>query len=71
MNSIQQIKDYLKTFKDEKLLDEYDLYLSIKSKGINEIIFQQLIENELNERDLLNFKINEDQFENQFNQVMQ
>lgn len=71
MNSIQQIKDYLKTFKDEKLLDEYDLYLSIKSKGINEIIFQQLIENELNERDLLNFKINEDQFENHFNQVMQ
>lgn len=71
MNSIQQIKDYLKTFNDEKLLDEYDLYLSIKSKGINEIIFQQLIENELNDRNLLNFKINEDQFESQFNQVMQ
>ena len=52
-------------------LDEYDLYLSIRSKGINEIIFQQLIENELNDRDLLNFKINEDQFESKFNQVMQ
>lgn len=71
MNSIKQIKDYLKTFNDEKLLDEYDLYLSIKSKGINEIIFQQLIENELNDRDLLNFKINEDQFESHFNQVSQ
>lgn len=71
MNSIQQIKDYLKTFNDEKLLDEYDLYLSIKSKGINEIIFQQLVENELNERDLLNIKINEDQFESHFNQVSQ
>jgi hypothetical protein len=71
MNSIQQIKEYLKTFDDEKLLDEYDLYLSIRSKGINEIIFQQLIENELNDRDLLNFKINEDQFESKFNQVMQ
>jgi hypothetical protein len=71
MTSIQQIKDYLKTFNDEKLLDEYDLYLSIKSKGINEIIFQQLIENELNDRNLLNFKINEDQFESHFNQVSQ
>jgi hypothetical protein len=71
MTSIQQIKDYLKTFNDEKLLDEYDLYLSIKSKGINEIIFQQLIENELNDRNLLNFKINEDQFESHFNQLSQ
>jgi hypothetical protein len=71
MNSIQQIKDYLKTFNDEKLLDEYDLYLSVKSKGIKEIIFQQLIENELNDRDLLTFKINEDQFESHFNQVSQ
>ncbi len=71
MNSIQQIKEYLKTFDDEKLLDEYDLYLSIRSKGINEIIFQQLIENELNDRDLLNFKINEDQFESHFNQLSQ
>jgi hypothetical protein len=71
MNSIQQIKDYLKTFNDEKLLDEYDLYLSVKSKGIKEIIFQQLIENELNDRDLLTFKINEDQFESHFNQVRQ
>lgn len=71
MNNIQQIKEYLKTFDDEKLLDEYDLYLSIRVKGINEIIFQQLIENELNQRDLLNIKINEDQFESQFNQVRQ
>lgn len=71
MNSIQQIKEYLKTFDDEKLLDEYDLYLSIRVKGINEIIFQQLIENELNQRDLLKIKINEDQFESQFNQVRQ
>lgn len=71
MNSIQQIKDYLKTFNDEKLLDEYDIYLSVKLKGIKEIIFQQLIENELNDRDLLTFKINEDQFESHFNQVRQ
>jgi hypothetical protein len=71
MNSIQEAKDYFKTFSDEKLLDEYDLYLSIKSKGINEIIYQQIIENELNERDLLDFKIAEDQFEQQFNQVVQ
>jgi hypothetical protein len=71
MNSIEQARSYFKTFSDEKLLDEYDLYVAIKSKGINEIIYQQIIENELNERDLLDFKICEDQFEQQFNQVMQ
>ena len=71
INSIEQARAYFKTFEDDKLMDEYDMYVSIKCKNINEIIYQQVIEHELNERDLLDFKICEDQFEQQFNQVMQ
>lgn len=65
MNAIQQAKEYLKTFEDVQLLDEHDLYLNIKNKNTEDLIYQQLIENELNERDLLTFKLNEDLFEMQ------
>jgi hypothetical protein len=65
MNAIQQAKEYLKTYNDVQLLDEHDLYLNIKNKNTEDLIYQQLIENELNERDLLAFKLNEDLFEMQ------
>jgi hypothetical protein len=65
MNAIQQAKEYLKTYNDVQLLDEHDLYLNIKNKNTEDLIYQQLIENELNERDLLTFKLNEDLFEMQ------
>lgn len=65
MNAIQQAKEYLKSFDDVQLLDEHDLYLNIKNKTTEDLIYQQLIENELNERDLLTFKLNEDVFEMQ------
>lgn len=65
MNAIQQAKEYLKSFDDVQLLDEHDLYLNIKNKNTEDLIYQQLIENELNERDLLTFKLNEDVFEMQ------
>jgi len=65
MNAIQQAKEYLKTYNDVQLLDEHDLYLNIKNKNTEDLIYQQLIENELNERDLLVFKLNEDLFEMQ------
>lgn len=65
MNAIQQAKEHLKSFDDVQLLDEHDLYLNIKNKTTEDLIYQQLIENELNERDLLTFKLNEDVFEMQ------
>ena len=71
MNAIQQAIEYLKTFDDVQLLDEHDLYLSFKNKTTEDLIYQQLIENELNQRDLLAFKIAEDNFEKQLNQIMQ
>jgi hypothetical protein len=71
MNAIQQAKEYLKTFDDVQLLDEHDLYLNIRNKNTEDLIYQQLIENELNERDLLTFKLNEDVFEMQANGVYQ
>lgn len=67
INSIETARAYFKTFSDDKLLDEYDLYVSIKKKGINELIYQQIIEHELNERDLLDIKISEDMYEQQHN----
>jgi hypothetical protein len=63
MNSIQTMKEYISTFDDEKLLNEFDLYRSVQSKGIKEIIYQQIIEYELYIRHLLDHKIMEDQFE--------
>ncbi len=63
MNSIQTMKEYIKTFDDEKLLNEFDLYKSLQSKGIKEIIYQQVIEYELYSRRLLNHKILEDSYE--------
>jgi len=63
MNSIQTMKEYISTFDDEKLLNEFDLYRSVQSKGIKEIIYQQIIEYELYTRRLLDHKIMEDNFE--------
>ena len=71
MNVIQRAKEYFRSFDDVKLLDEYDMYLNMKSKGANDHVFQQLIENELHERDLLDIKLSEDDFEQQFNLVIQ
>ena len=63
MNSIQTMKEYISTFDDEKLLNEFDLYRSVHSNGIRKIIYQQIIEYELYTRRLLDHKIMEDQFE--------
>ena len=63
MNSIQTMKEYIGTFEDEKLLNEFDLYRSVQSKGIKEIIYQQIIEYELYTRRLLDHKLMEDSFE--------
>ena len=68
MNSIQTMKEYIKTFDDEKLLNEFDLYRSLNHKGIKEIIYQQVIEYELYSRKLLNFKITEDNYEMEYAQ---
>ena len=68
MNSIQTMKEYIKTFDDEKLLNEFDLYRSLNHKGIKEIIYQQVIEYELYSRNLLNFKITEDNYEMEYAQ---
>ena len=68
MNSIQTMKEYIKTFDDEKLLNEFDLYRSLNHKGIKEIIYQQVIEYELYSRKLLNHKIIEDNYETEYAQ---
>lgn len=68
MNSIQTMKEYIKTFDDEKLLNEFDLYRSLNHKGIKEIIYQQVIEYELYSRKLLNHKIIEDNYEMEYAQ---
>ena len=57
MRSIQTMKEYIKTFNDEKLLNEFDLYRSIDDKQVNEIVYQQLIEYEMYERRLLDHKL--------------
>jgi hypothetical protein len=62
------MKEYIKTFDDEKLLNEFDLYKSLQSKGIKEIIYQQVIEYELYSRRLLNHKILEDSYEMEYAQ---
>ena len=63
MTSIQTMKEYIRSFNDEKLLNEFDLYRSIDDKQVNEEVYQQLIEYELYERRLLNHKIIEDNYE--------
>ena len=68
MNSIQTMKDDISTFDDEKLLNEFDLYRSVQSKGIKEIIYQQIIEYELYSRRLLDHKIMEDNYEMEYAQ---
>ena len=68
MNSIQTMKEYISTFDDEKLLNEFDLYRSVKSKDIREIIYQQIIECELYSRRLLDHKIMEDNYEYEYAQ---
>ena len=68
MNSIQTMKEYISTFDDEKLLNEFDLYRSVHSKGIREIIYQQIIEYELYTRRLLDHKIIEDNYEMEYAQ---
>jgi len=68
MNSIQTMKEYISTFDDEKLLNEFDLYRSVHSKGIREIIYQQIIEYELYSRRLLDHKIMEDNYEMEYAQ---
>jgi hypothetical protein len=61
--SIQTMKEYIATFNDEKLLNEFDLYMSLNFKGVKEAVYQQLIEYELYKRNLLDHKINEDAYE--------
>jgi hypothetical protein len=68
MNSIQTMKEYIKTFNDEKLLNEFDLYRSIDDKQVNEVVYQQLIEYELYERRLLDHKLIEDSYEMEYAQ---
>ena len=68
MNSIQTMKEYIKTFDDEKLLNEFDMYRNLNHKGIKEIIYQQVIEYELYSRRLLDHKIMEDNYEYEYAQ---
>ena len=63
MTSIQQLQEHIKRLNDEKLLNQYDLYNSYHLKDIKEVIYQRLIECELDNRRLLTHKIMEDQFE--------
>ena len=62
------MKEYIRSFNDEKLLNEFDLYRSIDDKQVNEEVYQQLIEYELYERRLLNHKIIEDNYELEYAQ---
>ncbi len=53
MTSIQQLQEHIKRLNDEKLLNQYDLYNSYHIKDIKEVIYQRLIECELDNRRLL------------------
>ena len=68
MNSIQTMKEYIRTFNDEQLLNEFDMYRNLSHKGIKEIIYQQVIEYELYSRKLLYHKITEDKYEYEYAQ---
>jgi hypothetical protein len=63
MTSIQQLQEHIKRLNDEKLLNQYDLYNSYHLKDIKEVIYQRLIECELDNRRLLTHKIIEDNYE--------
>ena len=63
MTSIQQLQEHIKRLNDEKLLNQYDLYNSYHIKDIKEVIYQRLIECELDNRRLLTNKIIEYNYE--------
>jgi hypothetical protein len=63
MTSIQQLQEHIKRLNDEKLLNQYDLYSSYQIKDIKEVMYQRLIEFELDNRRLLTHKIIEDEYE--------
>jgi hypothetical protein len=68
MTSIQQLQEHIKRLNDEKLLNQYDLYNSYQIKDIKEVIYQRLIECELDNRRLLTHKIIEDNYEMEYAQ---
>jgi len=68
MTSIQQLQEHIKRLNDEKLLNQYDLYNSYQIKDIKEVIYQRLIECELDNRRLLTHKIMEDNYEMEYAQ---
>ena len=63
MTSIQQLQEHIKLLNDERLLNQYDLYASYQIKDIKEVIYQRLVECELDNRRLLTHKIMEDDYE--------
>ena len=63
MTSIQQLQEHIKRLNDERLLNQYDLYASYQIKDIKEVIYQRLVECELENRRLLTHKIMEDDYE--------
>jgi hypothetical protein len=63
MTSIQQLQEHIKRLNDEKLLNQYDLYVSYQIKDIKEFMYQRLVECELENRRLLTHKIIEDEYE--------
>jgi hypothetical protein len=63
MTSIQQLQEHIKRLNDERLLNQYDLYNSYQIKDIKEVIYQRLVECELDNRRLLTHKIIEDEYE--------
>jgi hypothetical protein len=63
MTSIQQLQEHIKRLNDERLLNQYDIYASYQIKDIKEVMYQRLIECELDNRRLLTHKIIEDEYE--------
>ena len=63
MTSIQQLQEHIKRLNDERLLNQYDLYASYQIKDIKEVIYQRLVECELDNRRLLTHKLIEDDYE--------
>jgi hypothetical protein len=68
MTSIQQLQEHIKRLNDERLLNQYDLYNSYQIKDIKEVIYQRLVECELDNRRLLTHKIIEDNYEMEYAQ---
>ena len=63
MTSIQQLQEHIKRLNDERLLNQYDIYNSYHIKEIKEVIYQRLVECELENRRLLTHKLMEDDYE--------